>query len=62
MLTKYQVDVCESLKRSVIVKAVNEEQAIHIIKKRYYAEELILNADDCMDVVFIAEEYKQKKS
>jgi len=62
MLTKYQVDVYETLKRSVVVRAVNEEQAIQIIRKRYYAEELVLNADDCMEVAFDATKLSQNNA
>ena len=62
MLTKYQVDVCETLKRSIIVRAINEEQAIQIIRERYYDEEVVLNADDCIEVVFTAEKFVQKKN
>ena len=62
MLTKYRVDVSENLKRSVVVRAKDEEQAIRIIRKRYYAEELVLNADDCMEVIFSAEIKTSRKS
>jgi len=54
MLYEYRVEIEESLCRSFTVRAESPIQAIQYVKEKYYEEEIVLNADDCMGVIFDA--------
>jgi len=46
MMTEYAVSVKEILKRTVVVKAKNVEEAIKKVEEAVDREEIILDADD----------------
>lgn len=52
MLHEYRVEIEESLGRSFTVRAESPIQAIQYVKEKYYDEEIVLNAGDCMGVIF----------
>lgn len=59
MLYEYKVEIEESLCRTVMVKAESPIQAIQYVKEKYYEEEIVLNADDCMGVIFGAKQVEK---
>ena len=61
MVQEYRVEIEETLCRSFVIQAESALQAIQKIKERYYAEAIVLNADDCVDVIFSAD-IKEKLS
>jgi hypothetical protein len=50
---EYEIAVKETLKRVVKVRANNIENAIEKIKKEYYKEKIILDADDFDKIEFV---------
>ncbi len=59
MLHEYKVEIEESLCRSFTVRAESPIQAIQYVKEKYYEEEIVLNADDCMGVIFSAKQIEK---
>ena len=45
----YTVEITETLQRRIVIKAVSAEEALLIAKGMYRREEIILDADDCVD-------------
>lgn len=45
----YTVEITETLQRRIEIKAVSAEEALLIAKDMYQREEIILDADDCVD-------------
>ena len=45
----YTVEITETLQRRIQIKAVSAEEALLIAKDMYQREEIILDADDCVD-------------
>ena len=45
----YTVEITETLQRRMEIKAVSTEEALLIAKDMYQREEIILDADDCVD-------------
>jgi len=45
----YTVEITETLQRRMKIKAVSAEEALLIAKDMYKIEELVLDADDCVD-------------
>ena len=45
----YTVEITETLQRRMKIKAVSAEEALLIAKDMYQREEIILDADDCVD-------------
>ena len=45
----FTVEITETLQRSMKIKAVSAEEALLIAKDMYQREEIILDADDCVD-------------
>ena len=45
----YTVEITETLQRSMKIKAVSAEEALLIAKDMYNREEIVLDADDCVD-------------
>ena len=45
----YTVEITETLQRRMEIKAVSAEEALLIAKGMYRREEIILDADDCVD-------------
>lgn len=43
---EYQFEIEEKLKKTVSIEAESEEEAIDILRKKYYDEEIVLTADD----------------
>ena len=56
LLCKFKIEITETLSRICDVKANSIEDAISIIKKRYYDEKIVLCSDDYVDTTF--EEYE----
>lgn len=54
MLYEYQVEIEECLCRTFRVRARDAIQAVQLVEEKYYEEEIVLNADDCMNVFFSA--------
>ena len=51
-MREYNVEVCETLIRIVVVEAMNAEDAIKFVKYDYNNAELVLDSDDFFDVDF----------
>ena len=45
----FTVEITETLQRRMEIKAVSTEEALLIAKDMYQREEIILDADDCVD-------------
>ena len=45
----FTVEITETLQRRMEIKAVSAEEALLIAKGMYRREEIILDADDCVD-------------
>lgn len=43
---EYQFEIEEKLKKTVSIEAENEQEAIDILRQKYYDEEIVLTADD----------------
>lgn len=43
---EYLFEIEEKLKKSVSIEAESEQEAIDILRKKYYDEEIVLTADD----------------
>lgn len=46
---EYEVEITETLQRTVKVNASNQEEALKKVEERYNRGEIILSADDCTD-------------
>ena len=53
---KFKITVEETLAREVFVEANSLHEAINLVKKQYRDEEIVLTADDIIDVDFLAED------
>lgn len=51
---KFDVRIEETLATNLIVEANSEEEAIDIVKKQYYSEEIVLDSSDFIETVFTA--------
>ena len=60
MLYEYSVEIEETLCRTLTVKAESLIQAIQYVKEKYYEEEIVLNADDFIGVIFGAKRVEGK--
>jgi hypothetical protein len=49
---KYSVTIEETLSRTVEIEADSKQDAINKVKKQYKNEDIVLDADDCSEVVF----------
>ncbi len=58
----YRIEVIEILSRVVDVKALSSEDAISTINKSYKKSEIVLDADDFIDVNFIDINKKEDKN
>ena len=45
----YNVEITETLQRRMEIKAISAEAALLIAKDMYRREEIVLDADDCVD-------------
>ena len=61
MLYEYKVEIEESLCKTFTVRAENPIQAIQYVNEKYYEEEIVLYADDCMGVIFGAKQIEKKE-
>ena len=43
---EYKFEIEEKLKKTVSIEAESEKEAIDILRKKYYDEEIVLTADD----------------
>jgi len=59
---KYSVEIIETLSRVVSVEAVNQDEAINAVVKLYKNGEVVLSADDFVDVDFKAFEGHSDKN
>lgn len=48
----YQIEIIETLSKTIIVKAESRSEAMQKVKGMYYNEEVILDADDHVDTSF----------
>lgn len=53
---KFEVVICERLKRKVLVEADNFEDAEEVVANKWHSGEYVLNADDFADVCFEVED------
>ena len=60
MLKEYEVEIKEILSRIEKIEAGSLGEAIDKAMERYYAQEIILDAEDMKDVDFLPYEQKQK--
>ena len=51
-MQEYEVEIEEILQRKVKVEAENRDEAVRKVIKMYRSEEIILGAEDCIDVEF----------
>ena len=59
MMRKYEVEVRETLSRTVVVGAYNELDAMEQVRDLYRAGQLVLDADDYSGVSFHAMEKEE---
>ena len=50
---RYSVDICETLIRTITVKAASEEEAREIAQAEWYEGEHVLDNNDCAEVSII---------
>lgn len=43
---EYQFEIEEKLKKTVSIEAESEQEAIDILRQKYYNEDIVLTADD----------------
>lgn len=60
MAQEYEVEIRETLSRVEKVQAENLGEAIDIAMERYYAEQIVLDADDMKGVDFTPFNNKEK--
>ena len=48
-MSKYQVEINETLSRIIEVEAENESDAVSKIKDLYKQEKIVLDSNDCID-------------
>ena len=51
-MNKYTIEITETLQRQIEIKANSHDEALKIIKEKYKNEEIVLTADDFIDVEF----------
>ena len=51
-MKEYEVEIVETLSRTIIVKAENYAEATRIAKEKYYGEEVVLDENDYYGVDF----------
>ena len=51
---KYEVEITETLQRTVEVEAASAEDAERQIRAAYFAGDIVLDAEDCMDVEIVS--------
>ncbi len=52
MKRKFNIEITETLQKTIEVEADNKEAAMHKVMKMYKNEEVILNDNDFIDVDF----------
>lgn len=52
MQREYDVEVKDLLSRIEHIKAESIEEAVDIVKKMYYSEQIVLDSDDMKEVAF----------
>lgn len=52
MQREYVVEVKEQLSRIEHIKAESMAEAVDIVKKMYYSEQIVLDSDDMKEVTF----------
>lgn len=51
-MPKYNIEICETLSRTLSVESSSPEEAIRIAKEKYKAEEIILDSSNYVDTEF----------
>lgn len=51
-MNKYNIEITETIQKTIEVEAGNEQEALHIAMKRYKNSEVILTDEDFIDVDF----------
>ena len=49
-MTLYEIEIKESLSRTVLIKAENRDEAMSVVSDLYDERKIVLNALDCKDV------------
>lgn len=49
---KYKVEITETLQRVIELEAENEKEAVELTRVKHKAEEIVLGAEDCVEVEF----------
>ena len=57
----FQVEIVETLARTINIEANTEDEAHAIVKQRYRNCEIILSADDFADVDFVVKTSEESK-
>jgi hypothetical protein len=53
IIIKYEVEILETLSRTIDVEAATPDEALYIVKERYRKEDIVLESNDFFDVDFI---------
>lgn len=51
-MNKYNIEITETIQKTIEVEADNEQAALHIAMKKYKSSEVILTDEDFIDVDF----------
>lgn len=62
MAKEYIIEIEETLSKRVNITADNEEDALKMVRKQYYAANIVLNENDFNHVEFKVIEEKNSKS
>ena len=51
-MNKYNIEITETIQKTIEVEAENEQEALHIAMKKYKDSEVLLTYEDFIDVDF----------
>lgn len=61
MKKTYEVEITETLKKTLVVKANSKEEALEKVKARYNDASIVLYPDDFIDVNFTSKQVEKEK-
>lgn len=59
-MKKYKITITETLKKELEIEAGSKDEAMDLVKEKYKNEEIILTADDFVDVDFKVKEDRNR--
>lgn len=59
-MKKYKIIITETLKKELEIEAESKDKALEFVKEKYRDEEIVLSADDFVDVDFKVKETRNK--